>query len=278
MGQRRFEGRAAIVTGSSRGIGFATAERLAAEGAAVVINARDRAELEGAAERLRAAGARVEAVAGSVGDDEVPERLAAAASERFGRVDLVVNGVGVNRHYGPLMAAGGEEFLRTYRVNTWAPIAVVQAAVRAGLGRGGAVVNVSATGARRVHPMLPAYTASKAALDMVTAALARELGPAGIRVNGVAPGLVRTFTAQVLWEGERGAREAELVPLQRLGEPEDIAAAICFLLSDDAAWITGVTIPVDGGRLLVGSETRDLLGVFDLSAERSRPGAGPARS
>jgi 3-oxoacyl-[acyl-carrier protein] reductase len=204
----------------------------------------------------------------------VPERLAETAIAEFGRLDLVVNGVGVNRHYGSLLSAGEAEFLRTYQLNAWAPVTVVRAAVAAGLGRGGAVVNVSTTGAQRVHPMLPAYTASKAALDMVTASLARELGAAGIRVNAVAPGLVRTKTATVLWEGERGRAEAELVPLQRLGEPEDIAAAICFLLSDDAAWITGVTLPVDGGRLLVGSETRDLLGVFDLGGEQTRPPGG----
>ncbi|TMF92011.1 MAG: glucose 1-dehydrogenase [Chloroflexi bacterium] len=276
MGERRFEGQTAILTGSSRGIGFATAARLAREGAAVVVNARDAAEAEAAAAAIRAQGGRAIAVAGSVGDEGVATRLAEAAVREFGRLDLVYNGVGVNRHYGPVLAATEADFLRTYKLNAFAPVAVVQAAVAAGLGRGGAVVNLSATGARRVHPMLPAYTASKAALDMITATLARELGAAGIRVNGVAPGLVRTRMAAVLWEGERGEAEASLVPLQRLGEPEDIAAAVCFLLSDDAAWITGVVLPVDGGRLLVGSETKDLLGVFDLDRERERQGGGPS--
>lgn len=268
---RRFKGRAAIVTGSSRGIGKATAMRLAAEGASVVVNARDARELNDAAQEIRqATGAQIRAVVGSMSDDAVADQLAQTAKAEFGRIDLVVNAVGVNRQYGPVLDASREEFERTFRLNCWTAVATVQCAIRNGLTRGGAVVNISTTGARRVHPPLAAYTASKAALDLVTQVLARELGPRGIRVNGVAPGLVETKMASVLWEGERGRQEAEIVPLQRLGQPADIAAAVCFLLSDDASWITGVTLPVDGGRLLVGSETRDLIGVFDLTEELNR--------
>jgi 3-oxoacyl-[acyl-carrier protein] reductase len=236
----------------------------------VVINARDESELGETQREIEAAGGRVRAVVGSMGDDVMPEKLAKAATEAFGRIDYVVNAVGVNRQYGSILNATREDFERTFRLNCWTAVAVVQSAIKHGMTRGGAVVNISTTGARRIHPPLAAYSASKAALDVVTGVLARELGPLGVRVNGVAPGLVETKMASVLWEGARGREEAEIVPLQRLGKPEDIAAAVCFLLSEDAAWITGVTLPVDGGRLLVGGESRDLIGVFDLSAELER--------
>lgn len=114
-----------------------------------------------------------------------------------------------------------------------------------------------------MHPVTGPYTASKAALEMLTQLLARELGHVGIRVNAVAPGLVRTDLAKVLWEGDTGAAEASLVPLQRLGEPEDIASAICYLASPDAAWITGAILPVDGGRLVAGGEPRHLIGEYE---------------
>jgi 3-oxoacyl-[acyl-carrier protein] reductase len=212
----------------------------------------------------------VRAIVGSLADEAMPDKLAQCAVEQFGRIDYVVNAVGVNRQYGSVLDATRDDFQRTFLLNCWSAVAVVQSAIKHGMNRGGAVVNISTTGARRIHPPLAAYSASKAALDVVTGVLARELGPKGIRVNGVAPGLVETKMASVLWEGERGREEAEIVPLQRLGKPEDIAAAVCFLLSEDAAWITGVTLPVDGGRLLVGGESRSLIGVFDLSAELER--------
>jgi 3-oxoacyl-[acyl-carrier protein] reductase len=119
--------------------------------------------------------------------------------------------------------------------------------------RQGAVVNISTIGARKTLTSTAPYAASKAALEYLTRSLARELGPRGVRVNAVAPGLVRTRTSRVHWEGGRDAELARRLPLRRIGEPEDVADAVAFLLSEESSWITGVVLDVDGGSLLVGS-------------------------
>ena len=254
------EGRVAIVTGATRGIGRAVAGRLAERGAAVVINGRDPETLDAAVTEVGAIG-RAVGVRGSINDPELPQRLVDRAIAEFGVPDVLVNNAAVSAHYGPLLDADRGAFERTMLGNTWPALALVQAAVAAGMGPG-AVVNVSTTGARRVHPVTGPYCASKAALEAMTEALARELGPRGIRVNAVAPGLVRTDLARILWEGDRGPAEERLVPLQRLGEPDDIAAAVCFLLGPEAAWVTGTVLRVDGGRFHVGGEPADLIGVY----------------
>ena len=260
-----FDGRVAIVTGSTRGIGLAVAERLTTAGTHVVINARRPDEIDAAIAALDGRAGEVVGVAANVRDDEAADRLASAAVERFGRIDFVVNNAGASPYYGPLLGATRDAFVLTHTVNAWAPLALVQAACRAGLGDhpGAAVVNVSTIGSRQTQPLVAVYTASKAALDVLTRTLARELGSRGIRVNGVAPGLVRTQMASALWEGDQARLEADLLPLQRLGEPDDIAGVVQFLLSSEASWLTGTIVDVDGGRLIVGDEPRELFGVYD---------------
>jgi 3-oxoacyl-[acyl-carrier protein] reductase len=255
-----FDGRVAIVTGATRGIGRAIATRLTARGAAVVINGRDPDALEAAVAEIAGAG-RVVGERGSINDPELPPRLVARALAEFGVPDVLVNNAAVSAHYGSLLTVNRDAFERTMLGNTWPALSLVQSAVAAGMGPG-AVVNVSTTGAQRVHPVTGPYCASKAALEALTESLARELGPRRIRVNAIAPGLVRTDLARVLWEGERGPAEEKLVPLQRLGEPGDIADAACFLLGPEASWITGAVLRVDGGRFHVGGEPADLIGVF----------------
>lgn len=260
--KRRFEGAVAIVTGSSRGIGRATATQLLREGASVVVNARKQDDLDATIRDLEQLGD-VVGVAANLSHEDAPARLVEAATNTFGRLDHLVNTVGVNVHHGLTMEIDERAFSRIMTMNTWSVVAMTQAAVAGGLTEGGgSVVNISTIGAQQVHPMLGAYCASKAALDSLTMTIARELGPRGVRVNGVAPGLVRTDMARVLWEDGRGDAEAEILPLQRIGEPEDIARAVTFLLSEDAEWLTGVTIAVDGGRLLVGGEPREEIGVY----------------
>jgi NAD(P)-dependent dehydrogenase (short-subunit alcohol dehydrogenase family) len=262
-----FTDRVAIVTGATRGIGRAIAETLVERGARVLVVARKPDEVE---ETVTALGAdRAVGCIANVRDPEGPAAVAQAARDAFGRLDFVVNNAGANASYGPLLDMQRDAFLATVTVNAWAPLALVQAAVGCGLGEhgGAAVVNVSTIGARQVQPLVAGYTASKAALDVITRGLARELGPRGIRVNGVSPGLVQTTMAGILWEGDRGTEEAQILPLQRLGEPRDIAGAVVFLLSDEARWMTGGMLDVDGGRLLVGGEPRNLIGEYDLSID-----------
>lgn len=250
MSEDGLHGKVAVVTGSSRGIGRAVAACLGSAGAKVVINARSADQLATTESQLRSGGCTVLGVVANVSHDDGPEQIVEAAETAFGPVDLLVNMVAINPYYGPLLAADADRFRRTLTVNTWSAVAMVQAAARNGLPRGSAVVNVSTIGARQFQPGLGAYCASKAALDVITTHLANELGPRGVRVNTVAPGLVQTDMARVLWEGDYGRFEESVLPLGRLGQPDEVAEAIAFLLSDRAQWITGSHIAVDGGRLV----------------------------
>jgi 3-oxoacyl-[acyl-carrier protein] reductase len=270
----RFAGRVAVVTGASKGIGAAIARRLADEGGSVLMNARDAENLQRTAAGIAKTGGRVHCVPGNITRPGTCEQLIAAALEHFGRLDHVVNTVAINLAYGPLLAAERDTFMGTMERNTWPSVDLVQQAVAQGMAEGGSVAVISTIGSHSLAPYLAAYSASKAALDLIVRHLARELGPRNIRVNAVAPGLVTTDMSQILWAGERKQAEEQLLPLGRLGQPSDIAAAVTWLLSDDACWLTGQIIDVDGGRLLVGDEPADLIGA-DLAAPQPKPDAGP---
>lgn len=247
----RFEGRVALVTGASRGIGLAVAERLVAEGARVCITARKPDPLREAVASLGGEG-RAVFMAGNVDDPEHRATAVDAAARAFGRLDVLVNNAGINPLLGPVTGEEQEALLKLFSVNVISAAAWVSAARRAGLGQhpGAAVVNVASVAGLRPSPPIGAYGVSKAALVQLTAELAWELAPA-IRVNAVAPAVVKTRFATVLYEG----REAETVaayPLGRLGVPADVASAVAFLAGDDAAWVTGQTLVLDGGMLLGG--------------------------
>jgi NAD(P)-dependent dehydrogenase (short-subunit alcohol dehydrogenase family) len=243
------DGRRYIVTGSTKGIGLAVAHRLLGSGASVVVNGRDAAVLDEAVQQL--GGERVVAVPGSVDDDDVLQACVAAAYDELGGLDGIVNNVGINAFHGPLVEVPRGRWDRTLAVNLSAPLFLVQHAVRRGF-RAGSVVNISSVGARRPQHDIGPYCVSKAGLEGLTMALALELGPMRIRVNAVAPGLIATETSRLLWEGEgRRERLAAARPLGRLGEVEDVAAAVAFLLSDESDWVTGAVLTVDGGALVV---------------------------
>ena len=240
----RFQDRVALVTGASRGIGLAVAERLVAEGARVVITARREEALAEAVERLGAD--RVRGVAGPADDPAARETAFAAAEEAFGPVDLLVNNAGVNPAYGPALDIDEAVVRKLFEVNVLGAFAYAREAVRRGMAeRGGAIVNIASIAGIGASPNIGFYGVSKAALISLTTQLAHELAPR-VRVNAVAPAVVKTRFARALYEG-REAQAAAAYPLGRLGEPEDVAGPVAFLLSDDAAWVTGQTIVIDGG-------------------------------
>jgi NAD(P)-dependent dehydrogenase (short-subunit alcohol dehydrogenase family) len=262
----RFEGAVAIVTGSSKGIGLATARQLASEGAQVVLNARGQQDLDAAVAQLGSEGYDAHGVAGDVFDETTPQRLVDGAVERFGRVTHLVPNVGISYHYGPMLTISRKRFTNTVIGNTWFAVELIQRGVQAGMAEAnGAVCVISSIGAEITSPVIAAYDGAKTLLNQITKALARELGPRGIRVNIVAPGLIRTPTAEFVIKGDKERQEAEILPLKRVGECEEIASAIAFLLSGDASYVTGATLVVDGGRLLVGREQVDLIGRCDPS-------------
>ena len=244
-------GRAALVTGASRGIGLGVARHLLARGAAVTITARKQAELDEAAASLGAPD-RVLALPGNSGDAASRTQAVDATVERFGSLDVLVNNTGINPQYGPLVHADLAAVSKIFEVNVVAALGFVQEAHRAWMGEhGGAIVNMASVGGLRSSGVIGAYGASKAALIRLTEELAWQLGP-GIRVNAVAPAVVKTKFAEALYvqgEDEVAAR----YPMKRLGTPEDVAALVGFLVSDAASWITGETVRVDGGMLATGS-------------------------
>ncbi|WP_392467555.1 SDR family oxidoreductase [Arsenicicoccus cauae] len=245
----RFDGKVGIVTGASRGIGLAVAQRLVAEGARVVITARKPEALAEAAASMGGEG-RCVAVAGNAGDPAHQDEAIRTAIERFGSLDLLVNNTGINPAYGPLMHIDLDVARKILDTNVVAALSWVQKAHAAWMGEhGGAVVNVGSVAGLRAAPGIALYGASKAALLHLTEELAVELGP-GIRVNAVAPAVVKTDFAKALYEG-REDKASRGYAMKRLGEPGDIAGAVAYLLSDDAAWTTGHTMVLDGGATLI---------------------------
>lgn len=242
-------GRAALVTGATRGIGHAVARQLAAAGALVCVTARDADEVRRTAAELGGIGA-----AGSVADPDHLRTVVDLTLREFGRIDIVVNNAATNQPYGPLMDADPSTWREAFTVNVEAPLRLVQYAWHTWMREhGGAVVNVCTEGATHVGPHIGAYGTSKAALLHLTQQLAGELAPR-VRVNSVSPGLVRTEMARFVWEpGEEEV--AAGLPLGRIGEPEDIARAVVWLASDAAAWVTGADLLVDGGTRVRAART-----------------------
>jgi len=241
-------GRTAIVTGASRGIGLAIAQTLAAGGANVVLTSRSQEPADEAAKQVEGPGTAVGLQAHAT-DEDAARACVAFAIEHFGSLDILVNNAGTNPAYGPLIDIEKSRFAKTLDTNLWGPILWTSLAVKAWMGEhGGAVVNTASIGGIHVAENLGVYNASKAALIHVTKQLALELAPK-VRVNAVAPGVVRTRLAESLW-AEQEAAVADAYPLKRIGEPSDVSSAVAFLASDAAAWITGETLTIDGGALL----------------------------
>lgn len=247
-------GKVAIVTGSTKGIGRAIATALAAHGARVVVSSRDAGRVDETAEALRAAGHEVTGIPCNIGRKGELQALVDGTRDTYGPVDILVGNAAINPHYGPAMQIPDEIFAKVMGSNIQSNLWLAQMAVpdmrTAG---GGVIIIVSSIGGLRGSDVIGAYNISKAADMQLARNLAVELGPDNIRVNCIAPGLVKTDFARALWDDPEFAEpRIAATPLRRLGEPEDIAGAAVYLASAAGRWTTGQTLVVDGGVTIAG--------------------------
>jgi NAD(P)-dependent dehydrogenase (short-subunit alcohol dehydrogenase family) len=239
------EGKVAVVTGASRGIGLAIAQRVVEAGGRVAISSRSEANLETALATFPA-GADVLAVVAHVGSSDDAARLVTTTIERFGSLDLLVNNAGTNPYFGPMLDIDQGRMQKTFEVNQASVVTHCAAAWRHWMREhGGVILNIASIGGLGPEPGIGWYNVTKAAVIHITKQLAFELAP-NVRVNAIAPGLVRTELARTLWEDHEEQVRAH-IPLHRIGEPDDIASVALMLLSDQSSWVTGQTIVVDGG-------------------------------
>jgi NAD(P)-dependent dehydrogenase (short-subunit alcohol dehydrogenase family) len=245
----RIDGRVALVTGASRGIGSATALALAEQGAQVVLSSRKQADLDIEAERINAKFPdKAVAVAAHAGKPEDLQRLVDEVMARFARIDILVNNAATNPYFGPVLGAEIGAWDKTFEVNLRGIFLLTKLVYEASMEKqGGAIVNVASVGGLRPGLGLGVYNVTKAGVIMLTRQLARELG-GRVRVNAVAPGLVKTRFAEALW-GNEAILERVLAsnPMGRIGLPDEIAGAVAFLVSDAASYINGEVLVIDGG-------------------------------
>jgi 3-oxoacyl-[acyl-carrier protein] reductase len=244
----KLKDKVAIVTGASKGIGAGVAKALAAEGAAVVVNyASSKAGADKVVADIQAAGGKAVAVGGDVSKQADAENLVNKAIEHFGRLDILVNNSGVYE-FASIETTTEAQYRRMFDVNVLGTILMSQAAVKH-LGTGGSIVNIGSAVTRITPAETAVYSGTKGAVDAITGVLARELGPRGIRVNSVNPGMVITEGVQTA--GFAGSDfetwAASQTPLGRVGKVEDIAPIVTYLATDDARWLTGEVILASGG-------------------------------
>ena len=247
-------GRTAIVTGSTKGIGRAIAVALARHGARVVVSSRDAGRVEATQRELSDEGLEVLGLACNIGRKDDLQALIDGTRDAWGGIDIVVGCAGINPHYGSFTAVPDQIFAKIMATNVQSNLWLAQM-VAGDMRRrkDGAIIYVSSIGGLFGSDVIGAYCISKAAEFQLVRNLAVELGPDNIRVNGIAPGLVRTDFARALWEDEdRAAGRIARTPLRRLGEPDDIAGIAVYLASDAGRWTTGQSIVVDGGTSIAG--------------------------
>ena len=249
---KRLEGKSAIVTGGTRGIGEAIARAFAEEGADVLICSRKQEGVDGAVTRLQGLPGRVAGLACHVGREADCARLEEAALREFGKIDILVNNAATNIAQGPCLGFDDGQFDKMVEVNLKSVFRLVRLVAPAMLARGsGAILNIASIAGLRPQLESLLYSMTKAALIMMTQSYALEFGPRGVRVNAIAPGLIQTTLSEFFWKDPvRAEKLMTLQPVKHLGQPEEIATIAVTLASDESSYLTGQTIIVDGGRLL----------------------------
>lgn len=242
-------GKVALVTGASRGMGAAIAQAYAEHGARVAIIARTQQGVDDFAAQLRSQGHEVLAIAADISIAQDRARIVDSIMASWGRIDVVVNGAGANPYFGPLLGIDEKSWDRTMEVNIKAPFELTRLAVEAWMGdHGGSVIMMASIAGIKAAPLLGVYGVTKAALIMLTRALAQELGPQGVRVNALAPGVVKTRFARALWETEEIAEVVlRTIPVGRFGQSEEVVGAALLLGSEAGSYLNGAVLVIDGG-------------------------------
>lgn len=246
---RKLEGKVAVVTGASKGIGAAIAVDLAREGAAVVVNfSSSREAAERVVAEIKSSGAKAIAVQASLANESDVRRLFAETKKAFGRLDILVNNAGIYE-FVPLENVTPDHFHKLFDLNVLGVLLASREACNLFGPEGGSIVNISSVVSTLGVPAGSVYSATKAAVDAITRSLAREFGPRKIRVNSINPGMVETegFRSAGIHESDMRKMVESQTPLGRIGQPQDVAPAVVFLASPEASWITGETLFISGG-------------------------------
>ena len=249
---RKLNGKVAVITGASKGIGASIAEQLAAEGASVVVNyATSQSGADALAKRIVAKGGKAVVIQGNMSQATDIEGLFTKTRDFYGKLDILVNNAGIFQ-FAPLDAITPEHIRRQFELNVIGLLLATQAAVRLMGPQGGSIISIGSIVGSMPAANASAYSATKAAVDAITVSLSQELGPRKIRVNSLSPGMVETegLRAAGLHQGEFREQQTRNTPLGRIAQPEDIALAATFLASDDARWISGQVIVAAGGMRL----------------------------
>ncbi|HSR30074.1 MAG TPA: glucose 1-dehydrogenase [Anaerolineae bacterium] len=249
MSEFSLDGRVALITGASRGIGRAIAQCFALTGAKVVVSSRKLDNVQAVADEINKAGGDSLAIQAHVGRPDDVTALVARTLEVYGRVDIAVNNAATNPHFGPVLTADEGQWDKILDTNAKGCFRVCKAiAPHMEAQGGGKIINLASIAGLRPQPGMGIYGISKAAIIMLTQILAQELGPANIQVNAIAPGVIKTRFSQVLWQTPQIAEPILAhLPLGRFGEPEDVAGLALYLASDASKYVTGSVFTVDGG-------------------------------